>query len=63
MQTGSGSQLVSTSRGYSVINPFLMANVDPYAIDRAARLHRNAAGMKLWVYYILYNNVAQPFMC
>ncbi len=27
------------------ITPFLnMTNVDPYAIDRAARLHRNAAG-------------------
>ncbi|XP_063437439.1 cytoplasmic polyadenylation element-binding protein 1-like isoform X2 [Mytilus trossulus] len=39
------SQMVQTSRGYSVINPFLMANVDPYAIDRAARLHRNAAAM------------------
>ena len=48
VQTGSGNQIVSTSRGYSVINPFLMANVDPYAIDRAARLHRNAAGMILF---------------
>ncbi|XP_069101982.1 cytoplasmic polyadenylation element-binding protein 1-like isoform X1 [Argopecten irradians] len=40
------SQLIHSNRagGYSV-NPMLMANVDPYAIDRAARLHRNAAAM------------------
>ncbi|XP_055955955.1 cytoplasmic polyadenylation element-binding protein [Patella vulgata] len=32
-------------RSWQTFNPFLMTNVDPYAIDRAARLHRNAASV------------------
>ncbi|KAK3577374.1 hypothetical protein CHS0354_008471 [Potamilus streckersoni] len=35
----------SRTSGVNFINPFLMPNLDPYAIDRAARLHRSAAAM------------------
>ncbi|KAK3094681.1 hypothetical protein FSP39_004853 [Pinctada imbricata] len=38
-------QVIPQTRTNYVINPFLMANTDPYAIDRAAKLHRNAAAM------------------
>lgn len=27
-----------------VLQPYMIANLDPFAIDRAARLHRSAAG-------------------
>ena len=27
-----------------MMRPYVIANLDPYAIDRAARLHRSAAG-------------------
>ncbi|KAL5020336.1 hypothetical protein ScPMuIL_003228 [Solemya velum] len=39
------SQIIAQPRTWPVVNPFLMTNVDPFAIDRAARLHRNAASM------------------
>lgn len=44
--TSALSQVIPQARTTygGVVNPFLMANTDPYAIDRAARLHRNAAG-------------------
>ena len=38
---------VSSSRALQAIRPYVIANLDPYAIDRAARLHRSAAGNKL----------------
>ncbi|XP_078330089.1 cytoplasmic polyadenylation element-binding protein 1-like isoform X1 [Crassostrea virginica] len=45
--TSALSQVIPQARTTygGVVNPFLMANTDPYAIDRAARLHRNAAAM------------------
>nr|AAD12246.1 cytoplasmic polyadenylation element-binding protein [Spisula solidissima] len=40
-----GEQVIGNRLSGQIIRPYLIANLDPYAIDRAARLHRSAAAM------------------
>ncbi|KAL4216565.1 Cytoplasmic polyadenylation element-binding protein 1 [Mactra antiquata] len=41
----SGEQVIGNRIPGQIMRPYVIANLDPYAIDRAARLHRSAAAM------------------
>ena len=57
--------IIGTRAMQAAIRPYVIANLDPYAIDRAARLHRSAAGNMIkmilicnliWLPWILVHN-------
>ncbi|XP_045183747.1 cytoplasmic polyadenylation element-binding protein 1-like isoform X2 [Mercenaria mercenaria] len=41
----STDQVIGNRISGQILRPYMIANLDPYAIDRAARLHRSAAAM------------------